>query len=129
MFVERFDITLAVAADGTGTFFSSAPVTGGLVRQVRYVPPDGTNPLATGAVVTLTGEETGLPILAVAGIGTVAVLFAPRQPTHSLAGAANLYGAGGQAVDDLIAIAGERIKVTVSGGGSSNLGTISIAVG
>jgi hypothetical protein len=128
MFVERHDITLAVDGSGNGTFFSPAPVNGGCVQQVRYVP-DGTNPLATGAVVTITGEETGLPILTVTGIGTVAATFAPRQPTHSQAGAANLFASGGTAVDDRIAIAGERLKVTVSGGGVSKAGTISVWVG
>jgi hypothetical protein len=128
MFIERLDVALTVDASGNATIFTTNPVAGGFIRQVRYVP-DGTNPLATGAVVVLTGDVSGLPILTITGIGTVAANWAPRQATHSVAGAAALYAAAGLAVDDLIAINGERIKIAVSGGGVSKTGTLSIWLG
>lgn len=104
MYVERLDLTLAVDASGNATVFSASPVNG-IIRQLRYVP-DGSTPLATGAVVTLTGEISGVPILTITGIGTVAAMWAPRMATHSVAGAANLYAAAGLPVMDYVAIAG-----------------------
>lgn len=127
MFIDRLDITLQVDASGNATVFSPRPATG-VVRQVSYVP-DGANPLATGAVVTLTTEVSAVPILTITGIGTVNATWAPRLATHSIAAAAALYAAGGTAVVDQIAIGGERIKVTISGGGVSKLGTLYVTVG
>lgn len=125
-FIQRFDFTLTVNASGAATVFSSGPVTGE-IRQISYTP-DGSNPLDTGADLTITGEESGVPILTITNIGTSAVTFAPRQATHTVASAAALYAAGGVAVLDRIALGGERIKVVVAQGGVSMTGTLSIAV-
>ena len=126
-FLQRFDFTLTVNAGGAGTIFSAGPVMGE-IRQISYVP-DGSFPLATGAVLTITGEVSATPLITITGIGTVAVTFAPRQATHTTAAAAALYAAAGIAVLDRIALAGERIKVVISGGGVSMTGQLTILVG
>lgn len=126
-YLQRIGVALPVSAGGAGTFFSADPVMGE-IRQISYVP-DGSNPLSTGAVLTITGEVSATPLITITGIGTVAVTFAPRQATHTVAGAASLYAAAGTAVADRIALAGERIKVVVSGGGVSMTGQLSILVG
>jgi hypothetical protein len=132
MFTQRFTVPLATSAGGTQTTTTTDQGVNGQVNgrilEVYYVP-DGTVPLATGAVVTLTGETTGIPILTVTGIGTTAVNYAPRQATHTIAGAASLYASGGTAVTDHIYIANERVQVTISSGGASKSGTLYIVVG
>jgi len=127
MFLERFDFTLTVDASGNATVYSDRPVTGE-IRQIRYVP-DGSIPLATGADLTITGEVSGVPIATLTDIGTSPANWAPRQATHSTAGAAALYASGGTAVNDRIAIASERIKVVVAQGGTSKTGTLYIWAG
>ncbi len=126
MYAERHDFTLTVDASGNATVYSDRLATG-VVAQIRYVP-DGTSPLDTGADLTITGEVSGLPIATLTNIGTSATGWAPRQATHSTAGAAALYAAAGTAVNDRIAIAGERIKVAVAQGGVSKTGTLYIWV-
>jgi hypothetical protein len=107
--------------------YSSLPANGE-IRGIQYVP-DGTNPLATGAVVTVTGETTGIPVITITGIGTVAATFAPRVATCSIANAASLYAAAGTAVTDRIALGPERLKVTISSGGATKVGTLYFVIG
>jgi hypothetical protein len=120
MQITRFDIPLAVNAAGSGSALSASQATG-LIRQIQYTP-DPSTPLATGADLVIAAEVSGLPILAVTAIGGAPVVFAPRQPTCSLSGAATT-------VDDLIAIAAECIKVVVTNGGVSTTGLLSVWVG
>lgn len=127
MFIERFDFTLTVDASGAATVYSDRIVTG-LIRQIRYVP-DGTNPLATGADLVITGETTGLVIDTLTNIGTSSTQWAPRAATSDVTGAAALYAAAGTAVNDQIAISAERIKIVVAQGGVSKTGTLYIWVG
>lgn len=50
------------------------------------------------------------------------IVRAPRQPTHSTAGVAALYTAGGTAVGDRIALGRDRIKIVVGSGGNTKTG-------
>lgn len=125
--MQLFHFDLTVNASGAATVTSSQ-IASGCVHQIRYVP-DGTNPLDTGAHLTITESASGLPILTKEDIGTAAVVWAPRQPTHGVAdGAALLYAAGGSAVNDRIAVNG-KIKVVVANGGASKTGKLHIWVG
>lgn len=126
MYLQRIAVALAVDASGDQTAYSE--VVSGRVIAIRYVV-DGTNPLATGADLTITGETTGTPIITITNIGTSSVGFMPRQATCDVTGAASLYAAGGTAVTDKIAIAGERIKVVVAQGGTSKVGTLYFMIG
>jgi len=123
----RHDFTLTVNASGAATVLSGQPAQGE-IYQIRYVP-DGVNPLATGADLTITGAGTGLVIATLTDIGTSATQWAPRQATHTVAGAAALYAAAGVAVNDRIGIFGEQIQVVVAQGGVSKTGTLYIWVG
>jgi hypothetical protein len=125
--VVRHDFTLTTDGSGNATVFSSQQAVGE-VRNVRYVP-DGSIPLTNTANVTVTLEGSGLPIIAITGIGSVAATWAPLQATHTTAAAAALYAAGGTAVTDRIGVCNERIKVTVSGGGASKTGVLYVWVG
>src|SRR4051794_33133318 len=120
--MTRHDFTLTVDASGNATVASVDPAHGE-VRQIRYVP-DGVNPLATGADLTITAIGTGLPIATLTDIGTTATQWAPRLATHSTAGVAALYAAAGTGVFDRIALANERIQVAVAQGGVSKTGSL-----
>ena len=124
--MTRHDFTLTTDGSGAATVFSADPAHGE-IRQIRYVP--GGTPLDTGADLTVTGEGSGLVLATLTDIGTSAVQWAPRQATHSTAGAASLYAAGGTAVTDRIGIANERIKVVVAQGGATKTSTLHVWVG
>jgi hypothetical protein len=126
MQIDREILTLAVNASGAATVYSGRVT--GRVLQMQYVP-DATTPLDTGADLTITGEDTGVAILAVTNLGTAAVTMAPRQATVTVANAAALYAAGGVAVLEPVYLAGERIKVVVAQGGTSKTGTLHILIG
>lgn len=119
--------TVAITTDASGDFTGYTNVVNGRVLQVRLDVP-GTDGLAATSDITITDENTGASILALTdqnGDGT----WAPRQPTHSLAGAAALYAAGGTAVNDYVVVATSRIKVVVAQGGNAKTGTLYVTVG
>ena len=121
--VQRVNITVGpTTAGGAATNYSEA-IRGNITR-LRYTP-DGTSPLDTGGDLTITDEDSGVSIIVITNIGTVAVEFAPRMPTHSTAGAASLYAAAGQAVTDPrgIPVFG-RVKVVTAAGGTSVTGGV-----
>ena len=126
MFIEREILTLTVNASGAATVNSGR--VSGRVLQLRYVP-DATNPLDTGADLTITGEDTGVAISTLTNIGTSALTSVPRQASHGVTGAAALYAAGGSGVLEPVYLAGERIKVIVAQGGVSMTGTLHILIG
>jgi hypothetical protein len=127
MFVKRYEVSITVDASGNGTGYTDEPVRG-FVRAIRYVP-DGSNPYDTGVDPTITGEVSGLAIWSMSNMGTVAVTVYPRAATVSVANSAALYASGGTAVNDLIPIADERIKVALAQGGNATTGKFHIWVG
>lgn len=121
--------TIAVTTDSAGAFtgFTAGKVSG-RVLQYRYVP-DGTSPLDTGADLDITGEDTGVVVANQDNIGTSAFTKAPRQATHDETGAASLYAAAGEPVEDYIAVHGERLKLVIASGGNVKSGTFHIWIG
>lgn len=116
----RTTVDLVTLVDQTGTVYSADAIHTGRISKIRYVP-DGTNPLATGADLTITEESTGQAILAITNIGTVAAEWSPRPALHDAAGAAALYAAAGQPVLDPkgAPIFRSRIKVVIAQGGAT----------
>ncbi len=119
MYAQRLTVSVTTAADGSATAYS-APVTGEL-SQIRYVKTDFDN----GSTITITSEATGETLWAETGVNASATR-APRQATHSTAGAAALFAAGGAAVNDKIALANDRIKIVIAAGGNVKTGTFVI---
>lgn len=121
-FVQRETVTVTTDASGDATAYSG-PVTGRILT-VRYVKTD----FANGSTFTLTSEATGETIWTEAAVNASATR-APRQATHSTAGAASLFAAGGTAVTDHIAVANDRIKIVVSAGGNTKTGVFHLTIG
>ena len=115
-YAERHSIAVVTAADGSATAYS--PAVTGKVSQIRYVKTD----FAAGVDFTITAEATGETIWTQTNVDA-SVTVAPRQATHSTAGAAALYAAGGTAVNDKIALANDRVKIVIAAGGNAKTGT------
>lgn len=116
MHVEVKSVAVTTDENGDATAYSAEPVNG-LLSQIRYAKTDFDN----GVGFTITLEDTGETLWAEAAVNASATR-APRQATHSTAGVAALYAAGGAAVGDMIAVNG-RIKIVVASGGNTKSGT------
>jgi hypothetical protein len=123
VYAERIVIPLTTDASGDCTAYSDRNVTG-RVLTVRYVKTD----FADGVDFTVTAEATGESIWAESNVNASATR-APRQATHSTAGAAALYAAGGTAVNDHLVLANDRIKVVVAQGGNVKTGALHVVIG
>ena len=117
MYARRLTVTVKTAADGSATAYSEA-IASGLLSQIRYVKTD----FADGSTFTITSEATGETLWTEANVNASATR-APRQATHSTAGVAALYAGGGTAVNDMIALANDRIKIVIAAGGNTKRGT------
>lgn len=120
-YIQRVTVPVTTAADGSATAYSD--VVTGKIATIRYVKTDFDN----GSTITVTAEATGETIWTETGVNASATR-APRQATHSTAGAAALYAAAGQAVNDKIAVANDRVKIVVANGGNVKTGTFHIIV-
>lgn len=116
MYANREAVTITTDGSQVGTGYTS--VINGRIFEIRYVKTD----FADGSTVAVTGEETGTPIWTETGVNASATR-APRQATHSTAGVAAVYAAGGSPVLDYVAIANERVKIYVTAGGATKTGT------
>lgn len=117
-------LTVPVTTDGSGaaTVYSD-PIAAGVLSHIVYVK--GT--IGATPTFTITTETTNETLWSESNVSASAVR-APRQPTHSTAGAASLYAVGGTAVNDKIAIANDRVKIVISGGGATATGTFHIVL-
>ncbi len=115
-------VSVDLTTDGSGAAEGYTPIVNGLLDRIRYVKAD----FADGVDFTVTLEDTGETLWAEENVNAAAVR-APRQATHTTAGAAALYAGSGVAVLDRIAVAG-RIKVVVASGGAAKTGAIWVEV-
>jgi hypothetical protein len=113
--IRRFEVT--VVTDGAGAATAYTPYLSGYVHTVEYVKTDYTD----GVDFTITAEATGETIWTQADVNAAAVK-APRQATHSTAGVAALYAAGGVAVNERVALGRDRIKIVLAQGGATKTG-------
>lgn len=120
---ERIDIV----TNADGDFVGYSNVVNGRVLEIRLIVP-GSGGLEATSDLAITNELTGAAILSKTDQNGSAT-WAPRQATHSTAGAAALYAAGGAAVNDYVVVAESRIKVVVAQGGNAKTGTLFITVG
>jgi hypothetical protein len=119
---RRYAISITTDASGDATAYSEHIT--GPIRTIRYVKAD----FANGVDFTVTLETTGESVWTEADVNASATR-APRQATHSTAGAAALYAAAGTAVNDMIVAYRDRIKVVVAQGGNATTGTLYVTVG
>lgn len=111
-YIERHSVVVTTIADGSATAYSDH-IDFGFLNQIRYVKTDFDN----GSTFTITLNGTGESLLTETGINADATR-APRQPLHSLVGAAL-----GATIVDKIAIVNDKIKIVIAGGGNVKTGT------
>lgn len=119
--MKREVITVTTNGSGDGTGYSG--VVSGWLSQIRYVKTD----FANGSTITVSIEATGETLWTESNVDASATR-APRQATHTTAGAAALYAAAGQAVLDRILVVQSRIKVVVASGGDTRTGTFHVTL-
>lgn len=113
-YARNGSVTLTTDASGDATGYIVG--LNGLLDRIQYVKTS----FADGVDFTITLDETGETLWTESNVNAAAVR-APRQATHTTAGAAALYAAAGEAVLDRIAIAG-RVKIVIAQGGNAKTG-------
>lgn len=121
MTVRRFVVPATTNASGDATVYS--PKLSGLLHSISYVKTDFDN----GVGFTITSETAAENLWVEAAVNAAATRY-PRAATHSTAGVASLYAAGGTAVQSRIALAGDRVKIVVASGGDTKSGAFHILV-
>ncbi|MCV9960391.1 hypothetical protein OIU34_00630 [Pararhizobium sp. BT-229] len=119
--MRRYKVTLTTAADGTVTGYT--PRVSGKLHSIHYAKTD----YAAGVDFTITSEATGESLWTQANVDASAVVY-PRAATHTNAGVAALYAAGGTAVQDRPALASDRVKIAIAAGGNAKVGTFHVLV-
>lgn len=117
--MRRYTASVTTAADGTATAYVNGNISGEL-HSIHYVK-DGSNAYADGVDFTITDEATGESLWAELNVNASTVRY-PRASTHSAAGAAALYAAGGTAVMARPGLARTRIKIVLAQGGNAKTG-------
>lgn len=125
MNVIKHTVTVVSAADGTATAYT--PMINGRILNVIYTKA-GSNNYADTVDFTITSEDTAQNIWVQSNVTTSATV-APRQATHSTAGVAALYAAGGTAVNDYVYLANERVKIVLAQAGNATTGAFTVIVG
>lgn len=118
---RRHIVTVTTASDGTATAYS--PYVSGRLTAIHYVKTD----YANGVDFTITSEAVGETLWGENDVNASATRR-PRAATHTTAGAASLYASGGTAVNDLIRLSRDRVKIVIASGGDTKTGTFHIVM-
>src|SRR3954453_12983783 len=121
MATRRFIVPITTAADGSATAYT--PYLSGKIAAIHYLKTD----FADGVDFTITAEATGQTLWTEADVNAAKVCM-PRGATHSTAGVAALYAASGTAVNDLIRLSRDRVKIVIASGGNAKLGAFHVVV-
>lgn len=121
-YTERHAVTAITDSSGDAEVYTPN-VTGRLIT-IRYVKTD----FADGVDFTITAEATGETLWTDTDINASETV-APRQATHDTAGAASLFAAAGEPVEDHIYLANDRVKIVVASGGDTKTGTFHVVIG
>ncbi|WP_448113071.1 hypothetical protein [Mesorhizobium amorphae] len=100
-----------------------SPFLSGRLAAIHYIKTD----FADGVDFTITSEATGETLWTESDVNAAKVCR-PRGATHSNAGVAALYASAGTAVNDLIRLGRDRIKIAIAAGGNAKNGAFHIVV-
>lgn len=123
MAIRKFTVQVTT---GTATGEAFSPFFSGFVESIHYIKP-GSGGFSDGVDFTITADSTSESIWTENDVNASTVRR-PRAATHTTAGVASLYAAGGTAVQDRIALGRDRVKVAVAQGGNGTTGTFVITV-
>ncbi len=111
-------ITKVVTTNDSGAADVYTEVVSGRLSAIHYVKDDFSN----GVDFTITAESTAQNLWTEENVNA-STMRAPRQPTHSQAGAELLYAAGGTPQSDQIVLVKDRIHIVIASGGDTTSGT------
>jgi hypothetical protein len=117
-YAERHTVDVTTNASGAAEVYS--PVITGKISAIHYIKP-GSGGFENGVGFTITSEITGQSLWTEAAVNASKTV-APRQATHTTAGAAALYASDGAAVLAPIALAKDRVKIAIASGGNTTNG-------
>ncbi len=115
---SKIKVEIVTDSSGNATVYLEHGINGkpeGFLVLLRYAPGD----MDTGADLTITGEDSGIPIMTKSNAGTSTVFFYPRALLNAVAD-----GAASTNASEFIPINKERIKVIVAQGGNVKTGSI-----
>lgn len=121
MAIRKWVVNLTTNSGGAATGYTGT--VRGFVEKVQYRKTD----FANGVDFAITGDVSGTSVLALTDQNAAGTWY-PRAATHSVAGVASLYAGSGTAVNDRVAIGGERIKVVIAQGGDTKVGAVDVFV-
>lgn len=121
MALRRFVVTATTDASGDAEVYS--PYLSGKLVSITYVKTDYDD----GVDFAITAEATGETLWAEDDVNATATRY-PRAPTHSTAGVAAVYAAGGTAVNDKPTLGRDRVKIVVASGGDTKTGAFHITI-
>lgn len=121
MTTRRFIVD--AVTDGSGNFTGYSPYLSGRICALHYIKTDYTD----GVDFTITAEATGETLWTESNVNAAKVCM-PRGATHSNVGVAALYASGGVAVNDLIRLSRDRVKIVIGSGGAAHTGQFQIIV-
>lgn len=121
MTIRRFVVPVTV--DSSGDAEEYTPFLSGKLVSFRYVKDD----FADTVDFVITAEATGETLWSEENV-TASATRHPRGGTHTTAGAASLYAAGGLAVNDRIALGADRVKIVVANAGNATSGTFHVTI-
>lgn len=119
--MRRHQVKVVTAADGSAIAYS--PRISGKIHAIHYEKVDFTD----GVDFAITAEDTGEGLWTESNVNAAAIRY-PRAATHSQAGVAALYAAGGTAVQDKVGLGNDRVKIVIAAGGASKSGIFHILV-
>lgn len=122
--IQRQTVSVTVNSSGDATAYTT-PLKGKLIAIVYTA--DGSTPYDNTVDFTITTESSLQTLWSESNI-SASKTCNPRAATHTTAGAAALYAAGGTAVLEQIAICDERIKIVLAQGGNAKTGTFTFTL-
>lgn len=119
-------VEVTTSSSGAVTGYTS-PVTG-IISAIVY-EPSTLAALATGVALAITMERTGIGLWSQTGLDA-AKTVSPTQPIHTQAGVARLASSAAPLTEigGPIAVANDRVKVAITGGGDAKSGTFRVLV-
>lgn len=123
-FIQRHVVDVVTDASGDSVVYS--PRVNGKISAIHYVK-HGSNAFADTVDFTIVSEATGETIWTESNV-TASKTCYPRAAMHTTAGVAALLAAGGEALRDKIAVADDRVKITIAQGGDAKNGQFLLVV-
>ena len=119
---RRLSVTIVTIADGSATGYigTGDPLTGKLI-YIGYTKAGSAN-YTDGVDFVATVEDTTQAVWTGTNVNASTQVY-PRHPVSDYAGAASLYAALGEPVEDHIYLANDRIKIVIAAGGDTKTGT------